>query len=630
MRTARGSGHAALESTQQATQQAAPRSHWRHALSALTLAAMMVACGGGAESPSTETPAGTGGASGGTGAGTGGDASGGTGGAGGGAASGSVEKPATRADASRFLTQSTFGPKDADIDRLIAIGYAAWIDEQFAKPASSHRDGFDAVEAAFKAATGNSTWDHGTINTWWKHALSGDDQLRQRVAYAWSQIMVISLQDSTVGGNPRAASIWLDMLADKGLGNYRDLLESVSLHPLMGSYLSHLQNRKADPRTGRVPDENFAREIMQLFSIGLHELNADGTRKLAGGLPIDTYASKDISGLAKVFTGFSWGCTDIWNDRCFYSGTADGAWKPNWIDPMMGYWQFHSTDEKSFLGRVIAAKQASDPQDDLKTALDTLSAHPNVGPFIGKQLIQRLVTSNPSSAYVQAVAAVFDNNGAGVRGDLKAVVKAILMHPEARVMNTQSGKVREPVLRMTAYLRAFDHQSASGFYQVNKTDNPGTSLGQAPLVAPSVFNFYRPGYAAPGTLSAAAGLVAPELQIAHETSAAGYVNYLRDAIDWDVGWDGIGRRADLKPDWAPYVALHDKPGELVDLMNTKLMYGTMPADLKAEIVAAVSSVQIPALAANGSNQSWVDQLKLRRVKIAVFLTMVSPEFQVQR
>jgi uncharacterized protein (DUF1800 family) len=537
---------------------------------------------------------------------------------------GSSPPPASREDAARFLTQASFGPTEASIDRVMAIGYSAWIDEQFALPATSHRATWDATDTVLKAAGGSAGQDQ-VFESFWKQAITGDDQLRQRVAFALSQIFVVSMVDNNVGDNPRAVAAWLDMLGDDGLKTYRTLLESVSRHPMMGYYLSHLRNQKADPRTGRVPDENYAREVMQLFSIGLAELNEDGTSK-----GTDTYGPADIAGLAKVFTGWSWDCPDWPDNGCFFNGSANGASKPDrQFLPMLGYAQYHSTDEKRFLGTVIAAQSPSAPDASLRTALDTLAAHPNVGPFIGKQLIQRLVTSNPSPAYVAAVSRRFADNGQGVRGDMKAVVKAILLHPEARTASATGGKVREPVLRLAAYLRAFPHASDSGRWRIGNTDSAATSLGQSPLRAPSVFNFYRPGYIAPGTQSAAAGLVAPELQIAHETSAAGYVNYMRDTVSGGVGATNSGfNRRDVQPDFSAEIALADQPAALVERVTTKLTYGTAPAALKTEITTAISAITIPA--ATGSNQTQIDNAKRNRVNAAVLLTLVSPEFQVQK
>ena len=560
------------------------------------------------------------------------------GGGGGNGTSGPVavapEMPASRDAAARFLTQATFGPTDVEVERVLAIGYGAWIDEQFNKPVSQHRLTWEAADAAAKAADPTNVnagaGQNGSINAFWKAAVSGEDQLRQRVAFALSQIMVISMLDGTVGDNPRAVSAYVDLLADKGLGNYRDLLEGVALHPMMGVYLSHLRNQKADPRTGRVPDENFAREVMQLFSIGLHELNADGSAKLNAGARIDTYSSADIGGLARVFTGWSWDCPGAPASGCFYSGSLNGASDPDrQFKPMIGYASFHSTEAKSFLGSTIAAQTTADPRASLQVALDTLAGHPNIGPFIGRQLIQRLTSSNPSPAYVGAVAGAFADNGRGLRGDLKHVVKTILMHPEARAVTGSSGKLREPVLRLSAFLRAQGFRSDSGEFRVGNTDNPGTALGQTPMRSPSVFNFYRPGYIAPGTQATAAGLVVPEMQLVHETTAAGYVNFMRDNVGSGVGaFNSALNRREMQGDFTAELALADRPADLVALANRKLMYGSMPAALASEIDGAVASIAIPA--ATGSNQAAIDGAKRNRVNTALLLTLVSPEFQVQK
>jgi uncharacterized protein (DUF1800 family) len=535
----------------------------------------------------------------------------------------------SRAEAVQFLTQASFGPTPAEVDRVMRMGYSAWIDDQFNKPASSHLASYDAYDAAVRAQQGSnaSAWETGVINAWWRVAITGEDQLRQRVAFAWSQIMVISLNDMNLTATKRAPSAWLDMLANKGLGNYRDLLQTVAMHPLMGQFLSHLKNRKADPATGRVPDENFAREIMQLFSIGLHELNRDGSAKGAGGARVQSYAPSDIVGLSRVFTGYSWACADR-SDNCFNAGSSDGqGGKANWLDAMINHGQHHSLDAKPFMGTSVPAQSSPDAATSLKVALDTLAQHPNVGPFIGKQLIQRLVTSNPSPAYVTAVANAFENNGQGVRGDLKAVVKAILLHPEARQTSDVSGKVREPLLKATAIFRAFEFRSRSGHYQIGRTDDMSSSLGQTPLAAPSVFNFFRPGYVAPGSLSARAGLVGPELQIAHETSVAGYVNYVRDLVEFGTGWDAFGSRTDITSGLLRgFIGLHDRPAELVETLAARVLYRPLPEDMRTDIINAVSSVQVPT----SGDANWVDSIKLRRVNIALFLLLISPEFQVQR
>ncbi len=544
------------------------------------------------------------------------------------------DKPATRAEAARFLNQATFGATEAEADRVMAMGYSAWIDDQFAKPASSHRAYWDNEHAVLKAADPNSrgAGQREVLDSFYRQAVRGDDQLRARVAYALSQIFVISMVDNGVGDNARGVAGYLDMLGEHGFGNYRTLLEQVARHPMMGIYLSHLRNQKEDPARGRVPDENFAREVMQLFSIGLKELNPDGSLKLVNGAAADTYTHDDIAGLAKVFTGWSWDGPDTADGRFFGNSSyidIDRQWRP-----MQGYSQFHSVSEKRFLGQSVPAQGRADPAASLKTALDTLANHPNVGPFIGRQLIQRLVTSHPSPAYVQRVSRAFNDNGSGVRGDMKAVIKAVLLDPEARsVGNASSGKLREPVLRLTALLRAYGAASDSGKFLIGATDDPGTALGQTPMRSPSVFNFYRPGYVPPGTETGALNLTVPELQITSETTVAGYANYMRSGIQNGFGQNGTDFRAprrDVQLNLTAELALADKPAELVDLVTGKLLWGQADAALKGEIVAAVQSIAIPALRPDGSNQASVDSAKRNRVWTALLLAAVSPEYLVQK
>jgi len=460
--------------------------------------------------------------------------------------------------------------------------------------------------------------------------------LRQRVAFALSEIFVISALDGNVGNQPRAMAAWLDMLEANAFGNYRTLLENVALHPLMGFYLTHIRNQKPDFNTGRNPDQNFARESMQLFSIGVAKLNADGTPQLVNGNTVETYGSADVAGLSNVFTGFSYAC-GAQNSGCFFNGSTGGASDPDrFFKPMMAYPAYHSTQAKSFLGVTIPAQAVADPMASLKVALDTLAGHPNVAPFISKQLIQRLVSSNPSPAYVGAVAAVFNNNGAGVRGDLQAVVRAILTHPEALVLSISAGKVREPVLRLSAFLRAFPHISDTGWWRVGNTDSVAGSLGQTPLRAPSVFNFFRPGYVAPGGLGATAGLVAPEMQLLNETSAAGWVNAMRDNLSSGVGLGNtvVGgvtlNRRDLQRDWSAERALATQPAALMALVADKLLAGRASSQLLNESAAAIGKIVIPVLNAGGTNQAAIDTAKFNRVKSALLLVLASPEFLVQK
>jgi uncharacterized protein (DUF1800 family) len=548
------------------------------------------------------------------------------------------DRPASVEEAARFLAQASFGPSPDATEFVYKVGYNAWIDDQFTQPATSHRAYWEAANAA--AVLIDPTANVGqepVFESFWKQALNGNDQLRQRVAFALSEIFVVSMVDSNVGNQPRAVADWLDMLGQRGFGSYRELLEAVTLHPMMGTYLNMRGNQKADPGSGRVPDENYAREVMQLFSIGLIKLNLDGTPVLVGGKPVETYTPADISGIARVFTGFSFVCANTGNN-CFYNGNTGGTTPvtdpDRWFKPMQAYPQFHSGEVKNFLGVSIAPQSPANPAASLKVALDTLADHPNTAPFISKQLIQRLITSNPSPAYVQAVASVFNNNGAGAKGDLKAVIKAILTHPEARRPAGTAGKVREPVLRLSAYLRAFSHSSDTGRWRVGNTDNPGGSLGQTVLRSASVFNFFRPGYVPPGTQTSAAGLVAPEMQLLNETSASGWVNTMRDNISQGTGiYNGVVNgvtfnRRDLQRDWAYEMALAPRTAELVTVVTNRLLYGATSAALSNEIFTTVNKIVIPPLNANGSNQAAVDAAKRNRINTAVLLTVSSPEFVV--
>ncbi|RJF98160.1 DUF1800 domain-containing protein [Noviherbaspirillum saxi] len=514
--------------------------------------------------------------------------------------------------ASRLLSQASFGATTTEIDRLTSAGYSAWLNEQFSKPQILHRSYIDNITAA----TAQGASQNHFYESFWQQAANGEDQLRQRVSFALSQLFVVSLQDSTVANYPRGVASYYDTLAAHAFGNFRSLLEAVTLHPMMGIYLTSMRNQKESGT--RVPDENYAREVMQLFTIGLYELNPDGTPKTANGKPIETYTNTDITALAKVFTGWSWAGADK-SDSRFFGGSAD----PNrdWL-PMQSYPKYHSVSEKKFLGATVPA--GATPEVSLKTALDTLFNHPNVGPFIGRQLIQRLVTSNPSPQYVARVAAAFANNGQGVRGDMQAVIKAILLDQEARadlaLTNPNAGKLREPVVRLAHWMRAFNAKSTSGRFLMPNMDDPLNSIGQTPMRSPSVFNFYRPGYVPPNTAIAGAGLVSPEMQITGETSVVGYLNFMRDAIP-----NGTGSSRDVNPDYTIELSLADTPDALVDRVNLLLLANQMPVTLRGQIIAAVNSVAISTT--NATNAATA---RKNRVNLAIFLTMASPEYLVQK
>ena len=510
-----------------------------------------------------------------------------------------VQHP-TAVQASRLLSQATFGPTVEEINRLTEMGTAAWFNDQFSKPQRLHFSYMNSLPPG----NGDDYDQDQFFESFWQQAVNGDDQLRQRVTFALSQIFVISYQNSTLAYNARGVANYYDLLGAHAFRNFRDLLEAVTLHPMMGNYLNALGNRKTEGT--RVPNENYAREIMQLFTIGLRQLNPDGTDTTVPAT--ETYTSDDIKGLAKVFTGWSWAGPDQSSSRFFGWGDAD----PNrdWL-PMQNYAAYHETLPKSFLGVTIPANTSG--KASLRIALDTLFNHPNVGPFIGRELIQRMVGSNPSPAYVGRVAAAFNNNGQGVRGDMKAVIKAVLLDPEARTVPTSStaGKLREPVIRLANWMRAFHATSSSGRFKMDITDDPLWGLAQTPMRSPSVFNFFRPEYVPPNSSIAAASLFSPEMQITEEMSVTGYLNFMRDTIQ-----NGTGMSNDIKADYTAELALARSPGVLVDRVNLLLMQNQMSATLRSQILAAINS--------NPGNSD------INRVYLAVFLTMASPEYIVQK
>jgi len=537
---------------------------------------------------------------------------------------GGNERPPTAPEAARFLSQASYGATEASISQVRAQGYAQWIDEQIAMPAPpSHVAEVDARLVQLRATNPAATLTpQDFYYSYWEQAITGPDQLRQRMKLALSEIFVVSLTDTNV--DTRGAASYYDMLGANAFGNFRTLLEQVSLHPMMGVYLTWLGNQREDPATGRNPDENYAREVMQLMSIGLHQLNMDGTLQTDGlGRPIPTYTADDISGLAKVFTGYSYYAVNPTNAT--FRGGRSGV--DATIRPMIPYPAFHSISAKTFLGVTIPASATSNPSGDLRIALDTLFNHPNVGPFIGRQLIQRMVTSNPSPAYVGRVAAVFNNNGKGVRGDMAAVVRAILLDPEARSLTTASGpnygKVREPIVRLANWGRAFGATSASGEWLIGSTSG-NTSLGQSPLTAPSVFNFYRPGYSPPNTRIGNAGLVAPEFQIVDEVTVAGYLNTMQTTVDAGIGVTVAGAR-DVRTAYAAELQLVTDPAALVDRMNLLLASGQLSDASRSRIVQAVNGVNITT--GNATQQA---NARLNRVKLAAYMTMAAPEYLVQR
>jgi len=476
--------------------------------------------------------------------------------------------PVSEAEAFRFLNQATFGATPEAVAEVRDLGIEGWIDEQMALPASQQLPHINSLPLPQVP----SDLQADRVDIWFRNAVNGDDQLRQRVAFALAEIMVVS-QVGALGNYPWALASYYDLLAGNAFGNYRDLIEDVTLHPAMGVYLSMLGNEKPNPALNIRPDENYARELMQLFSIGLVELNADGSVRLGvDNEPIPTYDQSIIEGFAHVYTG--------WHFAGAPSFEEARPNRNNQTIPMQHYPAYHDTGPKKLLGgTVLPAGQTG--EQDLDAALDNIFMHPNVGPFISIRLIQRLATSNPSPGYVSRVAAVFDDNGTGVRGDLGAVVRTILTDPEARPAQAMAidGKLKEPLLRLTQLWRAYDASSASGGYAFVSAS---LFFGQGPLQSPSVFNFFSPFYAPPGEIRDSS-LVAPELQIANEFQNTLVTNYfLYQAFDLNSANPDV-REDDVVIDISEEMAVADDPDALIDLAAEKLLGGDISTTLRGEI-----------------------------------------------
>jgi uncharacterized protein (DUF1800 family) len=510
--------------------------------------------------------------------------------------------PPSAADAARFLAQATYGPTTAQIATVQSQGYSAWIESQLTQPIVSHLAYVDALPG-----TGQPFWEGR--ESIWKQAILGPDQLRQRTALALSEILVASAEDSDLFESEPVAA-YMDVLNRDAFGNFRQILEDVTLSPSMGVYLDMLSNDKEDPETGRNPNENFAREILQLFSVGLYKLHPDGTLQLDTlGLPIATYDQDVIKGFAQVFTGWTFANQDHSVEWRFY-------WpEPDWRNPMEAWSEHHSTGTKRLLdGVILPAGQTS--QADLAAALNNIFQHSNVGPFLCRGLIQRLVTSNPSPGYVYRCGLAFANNGQGVRGDMKAVLRSILLDWEARspdVLGQQGyGKVKEPIVRFVSLLRAFGAQPpADGRFRYYWQSSADWGLNQSPLQSPTVFNFFDPGYSQPGEV-AAAGLASPELQIISETSVFGSANFLHAVL-----FDGYTDDGDpITLDYS-YLTGAGTDSVRLDRVNQLLYAGQMPTETRTILANALADPDFPT-----------DPLE--RVQTLVWLVSLSPEFLVQR
>ena len=570
----------------------------------------------------------------------------------------------TATDAARFLTQATFGPTTSTINALMARGIPSWIDDQLALPVTGALAALRADLAAYPlppmpAVMGSErfAWNYNWYASWWKIAATAPDQLRHRVAFALSEILVLGQQDD-LDFNLESKVKYYDILVNGAFGSYRQLLENVTLNPAMGLWLSHRGNAKANPTKGTAPDENYAREVQQLFSIGLVQLQPDGTLMLdATGQPIPTYSQATISETAKVFTGWAYAgypatTTNEGQFSSFYPpGTASYparlADTHAWLVPMSYYDNFHDKTAK----RLVSLQQVplanatptllpagqSGPQD-LATTLDTLVNHPNTGPFISKLLIQRLVTSNPSPGYVYRVARVFANDGTGARGNLGAVVRAILTDYEARspalLRNFGYGKIKEPVLRMTALLRALnvaapngryldsyfgDPRASNGYTPVGFMPNPASNFGQGPLWSATVFNFFSPTYSPAGAM-AAAGLVAPELEITDSNYSITVPNQLIQLMERNVDilpQPATGASPFLVFDYSALLPNARISAALLDQLNLLFCANQLTTATRTQIIATLAA--LPAAATD-----------LERIQTAIQFTVTAPDGALQK
>ena len=509
--------------------------------------------------------------------------------------------PVTKAEAVQLLNQGGFGAVDADAQEVIDLGLEDWIDNEIQKPVSlqlPHIESLPPPQFMFQL-------QEDRVDIWFRNVVNGEDQLRQRVAFALSEVLVVS-QLGALGQAPYALADYYDVLARNAFGNYRTLLEEVTLHPAMGVYLSMLGNEKPNPTLNIRPDENYARELMQLFSIGLVELNLDGTEKLDNsGQPIPTYNQAIIEGFAHVYTGWTWAGSPNFEQ-------ARGT-RQNQVIPMELWPDYHDTGEKLLLnGDVLPAGQTG--EQDLTGALDNIFQHPNVGPFVSIRLIQRLVTSNPSPGYVRRVATVFNDNGNGVRGDLGAVVKAILLDPEARsdMPMEIDGKVKEPLLRLTQLFRAYNATSNSGRYPLVASY---ILFGQGPLQSPSVFNFFSPFYAPPGEIRDS-GLVAPELGIATEYQNTLFTNYMFGQVFGLNQTNQALEEDDVYIDFSEEMLIADDVDALINMVAEKLLGGQMSDALRNEIGGMLALIPETDTAVRAAE--------------TIYFVVTSPEYAYQR
>ena len=535
---------------------------------------------------------------------------------------------AKKMEASRFLTQATLGADIRSINEVAEMGIERWLDDQFKKTPANYQQlvsdvfqitnqwrlnhGDDSTDLDTRA-----NWSH-FMYAWWENNMFNDDLLRQRVALALSEILVTSFEtDLGVMGEGMAS--YYDIFSENAFGNYKDILTKVSYHPAMGYYLSHLNNPKNIDSENIHPDENYAREIMQLFTIGLYELNNDGSKKTdLNGNYIPTYDNDDIKEMAKIFTGLGPGAI-VPNEWVTEPDFGYGILITDMTKPMKMYPEWHEPGQKTLLNNyIIPAGNSGDK--DIELAINHLFNHPNVGPFICKQLIQRLIKSNPSSQYIDRIASIFNNNGNGQRGDLKAVIKAMLLDPEARtceaINDPANGKLKEPLLRYTQFSRAIEKDHAYGNYW-NIGYTFWRETGQMVMSSPSVFNFFLPYYQPIGPL-ADAGLIGPEFQIHNTRTSVGFMNNVYYWTRWGVLFENwLKDNPHVYTDYYKLQPMARNPEVLLNYFDILFTYGMLTDETRNIIKETCLDV------INGD-------FKETRAAIATYLLLISPDFNIEK
>ncbi|MBK9151625.1 MAG: DUF1800 domain-containing protein [Saprospiraceae bacterium] len=542
-------------------------------------------------------------------------------------------------DASRFMAQATFGADMELIEEVAEMGYENWINQQYTLPPSYILPKLNEIWNEILFASGDpelfGPWAVHFNYAWWQTNMTNQDLLRHRIAYALSQILVISI-NSDLRDWGEALSSYYDVLLQHAFGNYKDLLMAVSLHPSMGYYLSHLNNPKEDPDNNIRPDENYAREIMQLFTIGLYMLNQDGSRILDNnGNPVPTYTQEDIRQVAKVFTGLGGGALEDWVTWANAPYFGANIYVIDKTVPMIMFPAFHDNGPKNFMGFSIPAGQSG--MTDIQQTVDFLFNHPNTPPFVAYRLIQRLVKSNPSPGYVSRVAGAFINNGQGVRGDMKAVIKAILLDPEARngqyMDDETTGKMREPMLRYVHICRSLPTGSDRNRYW-NSAYEYLDLTKQHVLASPTVFNFYNPDHQPAGDI-ADAGLVAPEFKLHNTATSVGYINAANAWAIWNYlmySWEG----SEGNPD-AAYLLTNELEGIfspvgpptpndpvktelLINELDKVLTHGQLTDETRNILRNRLNTIYWPW------NNDWI----WWRVRMAIYLIMISPDYVITK